>query len=56
MKTLEDAKSEGVLENNIYNADCLDIMRLMKDKSVDLVVTDPPYGINFGSEKESMSA
>ena len=33
IKTLEDAKKEGVLENTIYNADCLDIMKLMKDKS-----------------------
>ena len=47
IKTLEDAKSEGVLVNNIYNADCLEVMRLMKDKSVDLVVTDPPYGIKI---------
>ena len=30
---------------NLYNADCLDIMREMPDKSVDLVITDPPYGI-----------
>ena len=28
----------------IYNADCLDVMREMEDKSVDLVLTDPPYG------------
>ena len=47
MKTLSDAKKEGVLINNIYNADCLEIMKLMPDKSVDLVLTDPPYGIDF---------
>ena len=47
IKSLEDAKKEGVLENNIYNADCLDIMRLMKDKCVDLVLTDPPYGMEY---------
>lgn len=29
----------------LYNADCLDIMKTMPDKSVDLVLTDPPYGI-----------
>ncbi len=33
----------------IYNADCIDIMREMPDKSVDLVLTDPPYGIDFQS-------
>lgn len=42
--------------NKIYCSDCLDIMRDMPDDSVDLCLTDPPYGINFGSEKESMSA
>ena len=45
MKTLEQAKSEGVKENEIYLGDCLEVMKLMKDKSVDLVLTDPPYGI-----------
>lgn len=28
----------------LYNADCLDIMKKMPDKCVDLVLTDPPYG------------
>ncbi len=31
--------------NNIICGDCLDIMRDMPDDSVDLVLTDPPYGI-----------
>ena len=31
--------------NKIYNMDCIDGMRQMPDKSVDLVVTDPPYFI-----------
>jgi site-specific DNA-methyltransferase (adenine-specific) len=30
-----------------YHGDCLDIMPTLKDKSVDLVVTDPPYLINY---------
>ena len=29
--------------NKIYNMDCIQGMRQMSDKSVDLVVTDPPY-------------
>ena len=28
----------------IYHADCRDILPLLPDKSVDLVLTDPPYG------------
>ena len=31
--------------NHIYQGDCLPLMREMPDKSVDLVLTDPPYGI-----------
>ena len=31
--------------NQIINADCLDILRELPDKSIDLVLTDPPYGI-----------
>ena len=31
----------------IYHADCRDILPLIPDKSIDLVVTDPPYGIGF---------
>jgi len=31
--------------NKIYCADCLDLMKEMEDNSVDLVLTDPPYGI-----------
>lgn len=29
----------------IYNMDCLELMKSMPDKSVDLVLTDPPYGL-----------
>jgi len=32
--------------NRIYCEDCLDTMSRMPDKFVDLVLTDPPYGIN----------
>lgn len=34
------------LENKIINADCMDILKQLPDKCVDLVLTDPPYGIN----------
>ena len=31
--------------NKIYNMDCLEGMKLIDDKSIDLIVTDPPYNI-----------
>ena len=33
--------------NTIYNEDCLETMKRMADKSVDLVLCDPPYGVDF---------
>jgi DNA modification methylase len=34
----------------IINGDCLEVLRSMESGSVDLVVTDPPYGINTKSD------
>ena len=33
--------------DRIYCGDCLDLMREMPDKCIDLVLTDPPYGIGI---------
>lgn len=33
--------------NKIYNEDCLEGMKRIPDRSVDLVVTDPPYLIKY---------
>lgn len=33
--------------NEIICADCLDVLKSMPDKSIDLCLTDPPYGINL---------
>lgn len=35
--------------NKVYNEDCLEAMKRMPDKSVDLVLTDIPYGMDFQS-------
>lgn len=31
----------------IYNGDCLELMKEFPDNSFDLILTDPPYGINY---------
>jgi site-specific DNA-methyltransferase (adenine-specific) len=31
--------------NKIYQGDCLEVMKQIPDKSIDLVLTDPPYGV-----------
>lgn len=38
--------------NRIINADCLDILRELPDKCIELVLTDPPYGM--GVNKKSV--
>ena len=29
----------------LFNGDCLEVMKSIPDKSVDMILTDPPYGI-----------
>ena len=31
--------------NQVWQGDCLELMKEMPDKSIDLIITDPPYGI-----------
>ena len=38
--------------NVIYNEDCLLTMKRMADKSVDLVLTDPPYKVISGGKED----
>ena len=34
------------MKETLYNDDCLKILKSMSDKSIDLVITDPPYEIS----------
>jgi site-specific DNA-methyltransferase (adenine-specific) len=36
---------------NLYNDDCLVILKTMDDNSIDSIVTDPPYGLSFMGKK-----
>lgn len=38
----------------IYCADCLDILPRIPDKAIDLVLTDPPYGMKFVSNHRTI--
>lgn len=31
--------------NVVYNTDCMGVLAAMPDECIDLIVTDPPYGI-----------
>ncbi|MFH2062475.1 MAG: site-specific DNA-methyltransferase, partial [Candidatus Beckwithbacteria bacterium] len=43
-------KIEDII-NKVHCADCLEFMKQMPDKCVDLALTDPPYGLGFQYEQ-----
>lgn len=43
------------LIGKVHCADCLDILRQLPDKCIDLILTDPPYGLGIDGQKESKS-
>ena len=43
--------------NKIHNQDCIEGMKLMEENSVDAIITDPPYGLEFmGKEWDKFGA
>lgn|SRR3990167_7873824 len=38
-------------EQKVIQGDCLEVMKTFADKSFDLVLCDPPYGINVGGKQ-----
>ena len=47
----EKGKGEGGRMIDLFNDDCLNVLKRMADNSVDLVLTDPPYGIGEANGK-----
>lgn len=43
------------LLNKIHQGDCLEFMKQLPDKCIDLVVTDPPYGIGYDLQQNEQS-
>ena len=35
----------------LYNGDCLEVMKQIPDNSVNLIVTSPPYNVDLGNNK-----
>ena len=38
--------------NTVITGDSLTVLRSMDDESVDMVITDPPYGIDYQSGRK----
>ena len=47
MKALKDIKDWKEMINEVVCGDCLEGMKLIPDKAIDLILCDPPYGIDF---------
>ena len=41
--------------NKVIQGDCLEVIKNIPDNSIDLIVTDPPYGIDYQSNMRVMS-
>jgi len=37
--------------NQIYNQNCIDGMKIIPDNTIDLIITDPPFAIDFKAKK-----
>ena len=42
-----------MINNIVYNMDCMEGMAQYLDKHFDLAIVDPPYGIGFDGQKKS---
>jgi DNA modification methylase len=44
-KNIEEVKTIGQIQlNSLINADCLEAMKYIESKSIDMILCDPPYG------------
>jgi len=41
-------------ENSVYNMDCFEGLKLLADESVDLILTDPPYEVNYNNKSKEL--
>jgi len=66
VKNLKEAKKVMEIDNrklntttdkveNLYLGDCIEILKTLKEKSVDCVVMDPPYLIDYKDTRESFN-
>jgi site-specific DNA-methyltransferase (adenine-specific) len=46
-KLPDEEDDDDEMSFELHHGDCLEVMRTMADKSVDCVITDPPYGVEL---------
>jgi 16S rRNA G966 N2-methylase RsmD len=51
-RVLSERNNDNIsTEENIKNGDSLEILETLPDESIDIVLTDPPYGISYISNR-----
>ena len=40
--------------DNVTQGDCLELIKYLPDKCVDLVVTDPPYEVDYSNKSTNL--
>lgn len=48
---IQSQRVETKISENIKNGNCLEILKTLEDGCIDIVLTDPPYGINYISNR-----
>ena len=51
LKKIQQQKVEIEISDNIKNGDSLEILESLQDGCIDIVLTDPPYGISYVSNR-----
>lgn len=47
---MENVKRKD-MRSEVYNIDCMEYMRTLPDKTIQLAIADPPYGIGADKSK-----
>jgi len=50
VKTADKSKKNALPRNKILQGDCIDIMKSLPARSVDLIFADPPYNLQLGGD------
>ena len=54
MTSKENNTWHGLSLNTIYNMDCIEWMKMIPDWSIDCIITDPPYWMNYVSSRRNI--
>jgi DNA modification methylase len=51
----KEVVKDAVVNKNVYNGDSAKVLKTIKDNTVDCVITDPPYGVDYKDSRESFN-